>query len=163
MPSFTTVVSMLILVAFAALIDYVVHRINQYVKNKWLTNIIFVGLVVFIVIIRFDIGFLREKHTMANSGNSYTRDLMHNKEVFKSMNLPGNAVLFNVKGRFYIEAMFYTGLPAYNFIPTIEQYRDLKSKGRRVAIIKTSNPVLPAYLVSDPTVIIINKEIAGDD
>jgi 4-amino-4-deoxy-L-arabinose transferase len=163
MPSFTTVVSMIILIAFAALFNYLVEFINQFIKWSWLRNIIFAGLVVLIVIIRFDMESLREKHTMANSGNSYTRDLIHNKEVFKSLNLPGNAVLFNVKGRFYIEAMFYTGLPAYNFIPTIEQYHDIQSKGRCIAIIKTSNPSLPVYLASDPTVIIINKEIAGDD
>jgi hypothetical protein len=59
--------------------------------------------------------------------------------------------------------MFYTGLPSYNFIPTLEQYHDLKLRGRRIAIFNPGTTNLPSYLVSDPSVIIITKEIKGED
>lgn len=163
MPSFTTVVSMIILIAFAALFDQLIQYIDRFVKNSKHRNIIFTLMVIFIMVFRLDLGVFKERHTISNSGSSYTRDLLHNKQVFKSLDLPTNSVLFNVKCRFYIEAMFYTGLPAYNFIPTIEQYHDLKLKGRRIAIFKPANLTLPEYLVSDPSVIIINKEIVGSD
>jgi len=87
--------------------------------------------------------------------------LSHNKEIFKSLDLPNNTVLFNVKGRHYIEAMFYTGLPAYNFLPTVEQYRALKAKGVNIAIFTTMNLEVPDYLKTDTTIIMINKEIKG--
>jgi 4-amino-4-deoxy-L-arabinose transferase len=163
MPSFTIVVAMIILLAFATLLDYLIQSINQYVKSKGFRNLIFVLLVILIVLIRFDIGVFGERHTISNSSLDYTQDLLHNKEVFTSLKLPDNSVLFNVRCRFYIEAMFYTGLPAYNFIPTFEQYHDLKLKGRRIAIFKPGNLNLPSYLVSDPNVIIISKEIKGED
>jgi 4-amino-4-deoxy-L-arabinose transferase len=120
-------------------------------------------MVILIVLIRFDIGVFGERHTISNSSLDYTRNLLHNNEVFTSLKLPDNSVLFNVRYRFYIEAMFYTGLPAYNFIPTFEQYHDLKLKGMRVAIFKPGHLNLPSYLVSNPSVIIISKEIKGKD
>lgn len=57
--------------------------------------------------------------------------------------------------------MFYTGLPAYNFIPSLEQYQDVKNKGRKIAIFKKSKTKIPEYLTNDSTVIIIDKEIRG--
>jgi 4-amino-4-deoxy-L-arabinose transferase len=163
MPSFTTVVAMIIFLALAALVDFLIQHINQYVRNSVLRSIIFALMVIFIMVLRLDIGVFRERHTISNSGSAYMLDLTHNKEVFKSLDLPGNSVLFNVKSHFYIEAMFYTGLPAYNFIPTLDQYRDLKSKGRRIAIFKPTDLPLPSYLLTDPTTIIIKKEIKGTD
>ena len=163
MSSFTVVVSMVIFIALAALIDHAVQYTNRYIKKPGARSLLFAGLIILIVLLRFDIGLLRERHTTRNEENHYTRMLMHNREVFKSLNLPDNAVLFNVKGRHYLEAMFYTGLPAYNFIPTRDQYQDLKSKGRCIAIFRPADLPLPDYLSTDPTTIILNKEITGYD
>jgi 4-amino-4-deoxy-L-arabinose transferase len=77
------------------------------------------------------------------------------------LELDKNTVLFNVKGRHYIEAMFYTGLPAYNVIPTIEQYHELKAKDRKIAVFDNRNTSIPDYLQNDPAVIIIEKELLG--
>lgn len=161
MTSFTLVVSMIILIAFAALFDHCLTYLNRYIKKTGYGNIIFTVALIIIVCLRFDLGLLQERHTMVNADNGYPRMLMLNKAVFTSLTLPKNTVLFNVKGRHYIEAMFYTGLPAYNFIPTFEQCQKLKEKGRRIAIFKNETIELPAYLVNDPTVIILNKTIAG--
>jgi len=163
MSSFTVVVSMVIFIALATLIDQVIQVTNRYIKNQGCRSLLFAGLVILIVLLRFDIGLLQERHTTRNAGNHYTRMLMHNRDVFKSLDLPDNAVLFNVKGRHYLEAMFYTGLPAYNFIPTKDQYQDLKSKGRRIAIFQPADLPLPDYLSTDPATIILNKEITGYD
>jgi len=161
--SFPVVAAMVILIAFASLFDNLFRRIEQFVRDARFRNLIFIVSVVIVVLLRFDVELLQARHTTWKEENSYTPALIHNKEVFKSLKLPGNAVLFNVLGRHYVEAMFYTGLPAYNFIPTAEQYSDMKAKGRCIGIFKPVNSELPAYLTTDTTVIIINKEIAGPD
>ncbi len=159
MPSFTIIVSMIIFIAFASLFDYIINVINQFIKNANIKNIIFSLSIVAIVLLKFDVEFLQEKHTLWKKDNLYTRMLSHNKEVFKSLNLSENTVLFNVKGRHYIEAMFYTGLPAYNFVPSYEQYLDIKNKGRYIAVFNKSNIEIPDYLKNDTTILFIDKEI----
>jgi len=87
--------------------------------------------------------------------------MMHNKAVFQSLDLPENTVLFNVRGRHYVDAMFYTGLPAYSFLPSDEQYEDMKLKNRKIALFKPANLEIPVYLSNDTAVIIIDKELQG--
>lgn len=157
MPSFTIVVSMIIFIAFASLFYHIIELINGFFTQNTIKSLIFGVFLISIVIFNFDIYFLKEKHT----DNSYSSNLSHNKQIFQSLELPSNTVLFNVKGRHYIEAMFYTGLPAYNFIPSFEQYQDVKNKGRIAAIFKKNNVKIPDYLINDSTVIIINEEIRG--
>lgn len=163
MPSFTIIVSMIVFIAFASLFDYIINYINRYVKNSNIRNLVFSVSVIAVVLLRFDVEFLQEKHTLWKDNNQCTRMLAHNKEVFKSLDLPPNTVLFNVKGRHYIEAMFYTGLPAYNFVPSFEQYQDLKNQKRNIAIFTGNNIEIPDYLINDTTTIFINKEIKGYD
>lgn len=161
MPSFTVVVSIAVFIAFAALFDHCVQYLNRFIKNTSSRNFLFAGAVILIVLLRFNLGLLEERHSTANPNNKYSQMLTSNKAVFTSLTLPKNTVLFNVKGRHYIEAMFYTGLPAYNFMPTSEQCKNLKEKGRRIAIFKIPFIELPSYLTNDPTVILINREITG--
>ena len=161
MPSFTIIVSMIIFVSFASLFDYIINYANNFIKKDYIKHIIFALAIVIIILLRFDIEYLQEKHTLWKKNNVYTRMLSHNKKVFKSLKLPPNTVLFNVKGRHYIEAMFYTGLPSYNFLPTIEQYQDLKSKKVKIAIFNSVNLEVPDYLKTDTTILMINKEIKG--
>lgn len=163
MPSFTIVVSIIIFIALASLIDNFFVLLIQYIRAKWLLNFIFILAMLIIVFARIDINSLQDKHTTKNSGNYYTRMLINNKEIFKSLKLPNNTVLFNVKGRHYIEAMFYTGLPAYNFIPSLEQCNDLKTKGCIIAVFQSNNNEIPSYLKNDSTVKILNQQIEGFD
>lgn len=161
MPSFTVVAAMIIFIAFGALFQYCVNYLNQFIKNNNVRKAVIFLSIIIIVFMKFDIEFLQEKHTQWKGNNSYTRMLTHNKQIFKSLDLSDNTVLFNVKGRHYIEAMFYTGLPAYNFVPSHEQYLDLKQKGRNIAIFKAQNKEFPDYLKNDSTIIIIDKNLKG--
>ena len=70
-------------------------------------------------------------------------------------------LFFNVKGQHYIESMFYTGLPSYRIIPTIDQYQDLKNKGRIVAVFKPSTGNIPDYLRNDTSTIILDFQLQG--
>ncbi len=143
--------------------DYILNLTKKVSFGKSFYKFIFAISVVILVLLRFDIEFLQEKYTTWKESNSYTRMLRHNKEIFKSLDLPDNTVLFNVKGRHYIEAMFYTGFPSYNFIPSKDQYEDLKEKEKTITIIAPTNTELPEYLKNDTTVIKINKVIKGYD
>lgn len=161
MASFTIVAALILFIAFGALLDSALQYLSQWISNTAIRSVLFGALVISVVALRFDIGLLKEKHSTANVENSYSQMLTLNKAVFLSLNLPKNAVLFNVKGRHYVEAMYYTGLPAYNFVPTLEQCKDLMTKGRRIAIIRPENSELPSYLQNDPAIIIIDRTIAG--
>lgn len=161
MPSFTIIVSMIIFIAFATFFYSIINYINQFIKIPSIKNLIFAFSITIIVVFRFDIEFLQEKHTFWKESNQYSRMLLHNKQIFKSLNLSSKAILFNIKGRHYIEAMFYTGLPAYNFIPSYEQYNNIKNKGRIIAIFDNGKTEIPDYLKNDSTVIFIDKEILG--
>jgi len=161
MPSFTIIVSMIIIIAFGSMLDYIFYFLEKYIKPQKIRASIFIVSILVISLLRLDIEHLQERHTTWKKTNVATRMLTHNKEVFKSLDLPEKTVLFNVKGRHYIEAMFYTGLSAYNFIPSFEQYKDIKEKGRNIAIFNSNKTEIPDYLKNDSTIILIEKEIKG--
>ncbi len=160
MPSFTIVAAMMVFIALAALLDQALIFISGFIKGKQTGNLIFAVSVIFLVLLRFDMSALHEKHSPENQ---YSKMLIHNRSVFRSLDLPPNAVLFNVRGRHYIEAMFYTGLPAYNFIPTAGQCDELKSRGRKIAVFIPEGTVIPASLEGDTSVTLLNMEIEGYD
>jgi hypothetical protein len=112
--------------------------------------------------VRFNLHDLAKRHSLKYNTNEYSAGLKQNKETFLSLKLPSNAVLFNVRGNHSIEAMYYTGLPAYKFIPTPRQIEELKQKGRISAVFQADEP-LPGYLENDSNVRIIDKKILMTD
>jgi 4-amino-4-deoxy-L-arabinose transferase-like glycosyltransferase len=163
MLSFPTVVSMIILIALACLFDFLITLFKKITKGKSILGVAVTVTFVLLIFLRFDINIFREEHMVKDVENSYSQMLIHNKEVFKSLELPKKAVLFNVKGRHYVEAMFYTGIPAYNFVPSKGQFLAAKEKGRTFAIFKPADMELPEYLKNDSTIIFIDNKLAGYD
>ncbi|MEM6265383.1 MAG: hypothetical protein AAGI38_22970, partial [Bacteroidota bacterium] len=161
MSSFTLVASMIVFISFGALFNHITDYVDRSIKKKWTTRAITGLFILLLVAFRFDIEYLQEKHTKWRKDNKYSRMLAHNKEIFESLQLPPHTVLFNVKGRHYVEAMFYTGLTAYHFIPTLEQYENLKEKDRGIAIFDPGKSKMPAYLKNDTTVIVIKERLRG--
>ena len=158
MPSFTTIIAVIIFIAFAALCDMIIENISKRISLKWIKNIIWVISILIIPCFMYNVELLQENHTTWKKNNLYTVGLIHNKNVFLSLELPENSVLFNSKGHF-IEAMFYTGFPAYSIIPSKKLYIDMKKKKRTVAIFIDKNTILPDYLDQDTSVIKIEQEI----
>ena len=156
---------MIIFIAFASLIDYILNNIEKYTKSENLQKFIFIIFIIMFISLQYlkNIKLIQETHCLTTKNNQYSNMLMHNKEIFKSLRLPQNTILFNVKGRHYIEAMFYTNFPAYNFIPNIEQYKYLKNKNKQIAIFCNDTNLLPDYLSNDPNIIVIKKELQGYD
>jgi 4-amino-4-deoxy-L-arabinose transferase len=161
MPSFPIVAAMLINLSLAALIDYGLELMRKLKALSRISCILAAIVIIALFFMRLDVERIQAQHTLWKKDNSYTRMLIHNKEVFQSLRMPDNTVIFNVKGQHYVEAMFYTGLPAYRDIPAYEQYVDVKNKGRRIAIFKPVTGNLPDYLKSDTSVIIIDQELQG--
>ena len=107
---------------------------------------------------RTDLNRIEKNHS---KDNFYSKALIHNESILKSLNnkLPKNTVLFNVKADQFIEAMFYTGFPSYDLIPSLEQYNDMIKKGMTIAVFKYRDTNLPSYLENDQLVIKINEDL----
>jgi 4-amino-4-deoxy-L-arabinose transferase len=161
MPSFTLIVAVLIFIPLAALLDFGLDYISKLNVKQWIKMSLISLAILLVFFARFDFEKIQARHTLWKEDNSYSRMLTHNKIIFQSLKLPGNAVIFNVKGQHYIESMFYTGLPSYSFVPSREQYLDLKGKGRIIAVFKPINSELPDYLRDDKTTVIIREVLQG--
>ena len=163
MQSYPVVVAMPVFMSLACIIDFVFSKIELIRIPKIIISVVLFLIIVFTGFINLNINHIQEKHTLWKTGNQYTRMLAHNKEIFLTLkdSLPPNSVIFNVKGRHYVECMFYTGFPAYNFIPAEAQYYDVKRKGRTIALFKDINKEMPAYITNDKNVIILKKQLQG--
>lgn len=160
MGSFTVILLMPVSIAFAALLKEIISLSQQWITPQF--KAVAFGLAVLaLILLRFDVEGLQEKHTLWKEENQYSRMLMHNRKVFKSLDLPENTVLCNVKGRHYIEAMFYTGLPAYRIIPDARQHLDLREKNRVIALFRIQDQQIPDYLLNDSTVILLDEVLQG--
>ena len=161
MPSFTIVVALLVILIAAVFIEQLLLFFENRIKHPWLRKLVLVFLLMPIIMVNLNIESIQAHHTDWNKASKIRQQLIKNKEIFKGLNLPTNSVLCNVKGRHYIEAMYYTGLPAYNFIPDAVQYKDLKSKGRQLVLFNIEQPELPAFIKEDKNVILIKDRIEG--
>lgn len=163
MPSFTLMVAMPVIIILSAGIDHLFSMLLQFVKRELWIQMFFVFIIIGLIFWRFDVGLLQERHSSKQHSNQYIENQIHNRKVFVSLNLPKEYVLFNVKGRHYVEAMFYTGLPAYNTIPTKDQFQNLKEKGRKIALFLNKDIQLPDYLKSDKDLVLLPVELKGDE
>ncbi len=163
MPSFTLVIALPVFISLAFLINYLLGLFNKLGIPRVLKKCLIAVFLLALAIWRIDIPTLQKKHGFFGKQDECSQLLAKNTRIFQKLQLPSNAILFNLKGRHNIEAMFFTGLPAYNFIPTEEQYLDLKNKNRLVAIFKGPNDSIPAFLLKDPQLILIHQEMKGCD
>lgn len=159
MPSFTLPGFLLIVLCVGAALDYLAELAENKLKKRTQVQALLVITIGLFMFVRLDLAAFSEDHSLNSPENGYARTLVRNKLIFKELNLPENTVLFNVKGRHYVEAMFYTGLPAYNFYPSPEILDDLRKKGRKAAVFSKPRD-LPEEL-RDKDIIVINKELKG--
>jgi hypothetical protein len=161
MPSYTLSVAMIVFIAFATLLNYLIEEITSRIHRGWLKSLIIFTLIFFIGLFRLDPEKLQETHTPWKEENFYSRFLIHNKAIFTSLNLPENAILFNLKGVHYVDAMFYTNRPAYNIMPSSELCNELREKNFSIYVFEKEDSPLPAHILEDPEVHIIHEHIQG--
>lgn len=159
MPAFPLVVMTLVYLLISSFIENLVSRIFVSWSSKKLATTVFGAFLIGIIFLHLNLPKLITKHNRTLAENGYYRGMEANALIFKSLNLPQNFVIFNVPGRHYIECMFYTGLPAYAFIPTEDMCTGLKQKGRQIAVFTESKKNLPDYLKNDLGIIVIEKRL----
>lgn len=153
MPAYTFIVALPVYLSLGFLFDYLETIFNQIKISPTLNKIILFILVFLLAVSRMDLKAFKEIDGIFGRETEGFSRLSHNEKIFKGLSLPANAVIFNVNGDHYIEAMFYTGLTAYNFIPTKEQYLDVKRRKKVIALFPQPNDTIPSYLKEDSTVI----------
>ncbi|MEO6902253.1 MAG: glycosyltransferase family 39 protein [Bacteroidia bacterium] len=163
MPSFTSVIIILLFISLAFLIDFIIDNFQKLRLPPIIQNTILVTAFLLFIYFRIDLVSIIKDKSLVGIGydEGYKEYLSHNKKVFQNLLLPQNAVIFNVgeRGRHYIEAMYYTGLPAYSFIPSEEQCIDMKNKKRLIAIFKPKDGVLPDYLEKNNDIIVLKDTL----
>lgn len=163
MPSFTLIATLPILIIIASSLSWAQELIEKLIKSNSLKLALFILLLSALFIFRLDIAQLEWKHTDKQENNDVFLKMNHNKEIFENLDLKENDVLFNIRGRHYVEAMFHTNNTAYNLIPSPEQVKELKLKGRNVVLLKNTGRTIPDYLKNNPEVRIIDNYILGYD
>lgn len=160
MPSFTAVLILPVTVMIAFLFEKAIAYVNLKLKLQK-TELLFSAIIVLMVIIRMNVITLVKNNAFTDNDffKDYANSQKNNRYTFKHLNLPENAVLFNLPGRHYIEAMFYTGKTAYDFIPTPEQIASLKEKNKVTAVFINQGNEIPDFILNDEAVIKINKKV----
>jgi 4-amino-4-deoxy-L-arabinose transferase-like glycosyltransferase len=159
MPSFTIVVMLPIFLALAFLMDFLFSSVEKLNLSKGDNVFIISSLLLLLTYFRMDFCALYTVKSFSDVDDVYYRDaLTHNKKIFQNLSLlPANTVVFN--DPHYVETMYYSGFPAYKFLPSLEQYNDMKQKKRVIAYFRPLNNSIPQYLREDKEVIVIKDTI----
>jgi len=160
MQSYPYVVAMPILVCLAFLVQWIVQRISNIIPSK------FIGLVLPFVLIllmysNLRINELLRVHTSYYGENEYHEGLSRNRLIFLGLkdSLPPNSVLFNVSGRHYIEAMFYTDLPSYEMMPTQSEIDQVLAAQMIPVILNDGRVEIPVEFLDDSSIHVVNENI----
>ncbi|MCC7303738.1 MAG: glycosyltransferase family 39 protein [Bacteroidia bacterium] len=155
MPAFTIILILPIYLLLSVTLDKLISLWDGG-RQKVVATIVGFGMLT-LVFSRLDISAVLKDYAINSEGNYYSWSLMHNRKIFKDLRLTNNTVLFNVKGRHYIEAMFYTDKPAYNFIPSEEQVQKVIAEGHSIAIFVNPGDTLPEYIMKANPVMLENN------
>jgi 4-amino-4-deoxy-L-arabinose transferase len=156
MPGFTFMISLPVFVSSGILLDYVIKKIELLRVSGFLHRL---GILLLLLVIgyqNFNLLTIRKNHSMQGPNMLYRNISIQNKKVFESLKttVPLNSVIFNLCGRSYVDCMFYSGFPSYNFIPSVEQYGELKKKNKTIVIFSQSDQALPEYIQKDKSILI---------
>lgn len=149
-------ISLPVFVSSGILLDYVIKKIELLRVSGFLHRL---GILLLLLVIgyqNFNLLTIRKNHSMQGPNMLYRNISIQNKKVFESLKttVPLNSVIFNLCGRSYVDCMFYSGFPSYNFIPSVEQYGELKKKNKTIVIFSQSDQALPEYIQKDKSILI---------
>jgi hypothetical protein len=153
MAAYPAIVSLIIFIALASLLV----KAKTYLEFKKFPRIsYYLGSIILITILvyRIDIEGFQARHTPWVKNGLYSQ-MEHNKSELLKLDLPKNAVLFNMKRYHYVEAMFYTDITAYSFLPQAEQINFLQNEGYKVVVLWDERKVLPIELANDTNIQVI--------
>lgn len=160
MPSFSIIVSPFAFLSLASLVDWIISRVQQNIKNMALLNVIQVLSYFTISIFLLNPEKIQNYHTDWKPQDNCNREaeLKQMEFICKLKSTLGNTscVVFDADIRMngHIATMFYTDFVAYNFIPTQQQIDSLRSFKYTIAIYNSGN--LPTYLKDDREIVKIS-------
>ena len=164
--SFTFVISLPVFMGMACVVDVIAETILSLKIPRILTKICVFLLLILLFGYNIRFAEIMRNHLPNGTHDRYAGILMKNKKHFLKYKqiFPPKTVIFNVKGRSYLDCMFYTGFPTYNFIPSKEQYLELKNKGGyTIVLVNISKKDCPDYLRNDRSVITLTDCISSFD
>lgn len=163
MVSFGIIVCPFVFMGYAALI-YQATRYRNLIPNKAMQVVVLSVMVLSPCYAIFDLNKIKHHHSDISPAVKWQRQ-MHQKEMQLVHYLVKNEnrypskqkVLFNASGyvNSHIPVMFYTGFVAYDFVPTTQQIKQVRSKGYTTFIVDNGN--LPVE-VTDAEMIVIKPE-----
>ncbi len=151
MPAYCYFACVPVFIALGCLSIYIQQFIE---KLKWKLSGYFITITL-LIISWFSINFLQiaRLHTGYDSNNGYRINKVLFTDYFRKINktVPKDYVIFGLIYDSEIDMMFYTGNTCYNNYPTLDEYRNLKKSGVKIAAIAWKN--IPDYLQNDPEVL----------
>lgn len=144
MPAFTAVAIMPVLLILASFIDFLFMRIRMN-RFRFLYAVTTSCLLLALAIWRIDPASIAARHGMTDTPEGYWLSMKHNATLWRNIQLPPNSVLFNAGHGTYIECMFYTGRPAFDFLPEEHHLQELNDKGLVAVILDADNFTPPEF------------------
>ena len=123
-------------------------------KIKWKISKPLICLILIIMsLYSIDLKDIAEKHTGYDAFNYYRINKVqftdYSRKISKTVSK--DYVIFGIPFDGEVEMMFYTGNTCYNNFPTLDEYRNIKKSGIKMAVFQIDK--IPTYLQNDPSVL----------
>ena len=160
MQSYPYVAAMPIVVSLAFLVERLFRQVSSAFSSKYSRLALPLVLIV-LIFSNLRVTELLKVHTSYYGYNEYHEELSKNRLMFLALKgtLPSNSVLFNLSGRHYVEAMFYTDMPAYEMMPTPSEVSQVLDANMIPVILNDGRVEVPEELSDDNRVLIIDRRI----
>ena len=158
MPAFTYIVASVILVLIAVGLESSIRFVVDSSRSR-LQLPVRAGLYLLVALACLQPWQLRRHHSSKNPDRQIK---INNTQVFKNLHqeVAEDVVVFNCKSFEDTELMFYQKNRAYHWFPPEQQLDSLIAAGYKIAAFQShTNQGLPEYMVNNPGVQIIKKEI----
>jgi 4-amino-4-deoxy-L-arabinose transferase len=159
MQSYPFVVALPVYVCLAAFLGMILNLIKHSAQGcgKAIVAILIIGLMFY----QLEPKKILQEHTDLYGANEYHNGLANNRLFFLQLEdeLPENSVLFNVSGRHYVEAMFYTGFPSYEMVPSTTELDQVENASMKSIILDDGRVEIPLEIREDYRVEIIQYRI----
>lgn len=161
MLSYPFVVAVPIYLSLGIVVSSLIGIINRYISGNGTRLFILTIFIFFLSVYNLRVTEILKQHTQEKGVNEYVAKQKENRDWFISIRskLPLNTVLLNVPGRHYVDAMFYTGFPTYNFIPPENQIDDLIFQNYHPVVVVDDLSALPKWLIGKVGVRVVVRRV----
>lgn len=162
MPAFPLMAALPVFVLAGAGLGWLGHALRLRGRVAGYVVLALVGLA--LVSGRFDWAALQRDHLdQSKERNLAAFCALHNRAVLRELDdtLPDDTILFNVNGRQYVDAMFYTRFRAFGFLPDAAQCAALARQGFHVTLFDNPRSPVPDSLRAVPGVKVLGARLKG--